>query len=152
MMARVNLSMSMLFRLHHKELKSIQTRLPSLLVTGIPLLLSLTVPLDLLPSGLCLFKGVTGVPCPFCGLTRSFWAVSGGDWAFAARNYPLVFLVYGTTTAVFAWHLLCVLKGSRINPARTGQPKTGSGNRRIMGLLFVLILMNWGYRLGMGLH
>jgi hypothetical protein len=50
--------------------------LPWALITGIPLLMSFLVPLHILPLIPCTLLRFTGYPCPFCGFTRSFWAMS----------------------------------------------------------------------------
>lgn len=43
--------------------------------------------LDRLPS-LCLVRGVTGLPCPGCGLTRSFVAIAHLDPGAAFDHHP----------------------------------------------------------------
>ena len=48
---------------------------------------------------LCLFRRVTGVPCPSCGLTRSWQAAGHGRVRDAVRSHPLGPL----TMAVAAW-------------------------------------------------
>lgn len=46
------------------------------------------------PRGsLCLFRRVSGVPCPGCGMTRAFAHLAKGEWSEAARDHPLSFLV-----------------------------------------------------------
>ncbi len=48
----------------------------------------------LLPAGwespvpLCLFKGLTGLDCPGCGMTRAFFFISRGHFADAAAMNP----------------------------------------------------------------
>jgi hypothetical protein len=55
----------------------------------------------LLPSAqgwpkLCLFNSLTGYPCPFCGLSRSFMAIGHGDfktaWRYNLLGVPLYVL------------------------------------------------------------
>lgn len=38
--------------------------------------------------GFCLFKTLTGIPCPGCGITRSILALLGGDAASSFRLNP----------------------------------------------------------------
>ena len=38
---------------------------------------------------LCPFRLVTGVPCPFCGMTRSLFALGQGDLGAGVRFHPL---------------------------------------------------------------
>lgn len=65
------------------------------------LLLSFLVSPEGLPSvEVCSFKGLTGLPCPGCGLTRGFCAISHGRfreaWGFNAFAWPL----YGLSLAL----------------------------------------------------
>jgi hypothetical protein len=45
-----------------------------------------------LPVSVCLFKTVTGIPCPFCGLTRAFTHSIHGDFQKAFVFHPLWWL------------------------------------------------------------
>ena len=71
------------------RLDIIGTRLALALTTGIPLLLSFLVPINRLVLFECPFLNITGLPGPFCGFTRSIWAISAGDWIYATVNCPL---------------------------------------------------------------
>lgn len=42
----------------------------------------------------CLFRETTGIPCPLCGLTRSFVSLSHGNVERAFRYHPLGPIVY----------------------------------------------------------
>ena len=124
--------------------------LPLALVTGMPLLVSLLVPLKLLPLIPCTLLRFTGYPCPFCGFTRAFWALSHGAWSDALLGYPLVGLLYLLIVCVFIWNATGLLGGIIIvrgTMLRFDLRQTGW----IMGLIFVLFLINWAYRLSMGL-
>lgn len=44
-------------------------------------------------ASICLFRRVSGVPCPGCGMTRAFAHLAKGEWREAARDHPLSFLV-----------------------------------------------------------
>ena len=54
----------------------------------------------------CSFKQATGRPCPGCGLTRGFCAISHGRFADALHFNPFSFLLYAGTLAVALWPLL----------------------------------------------
>ena len=59
---------------------------------------------DLLPAAvsesgtICLLRNLTGLPCPTCGMTRSFCAISRGRVGAAIDLHPLGPIIY----AVFA--------------------------------------------------
>jgi len=40
-----------------------------------------------------MFRRVSGVPCPGCGMTRAFAHLAKGQWGEAVRDHPLSFLV-----------------------------------------------------------
>jgi len=44
-------------------------------------------------TGLCIFRRVTGLPCPSCGMTRSYIALFSGDIKSAFFMHPLFWLV-----------------------------------------------------------
>ena len=124
--------------------------LPLALITGIPLLISYLVPLKLLPMIPCTLLRFTGYPCPFCGFTRAFWAISHGAWSDAMLGYPLVVLLYVLIVCVFIWNTAALLGGiiiARGTMLRFESRQTGW----IIGFIFALFLINWVYRLSMGL-
>ena len=43
----------------------------------------------------CIFKGVTGMPCPGCGMTRACLAILQGEFSTAWRYHPFSFLLIG---------------------------------------------------------
>src|SRR5262249_38642136 len=50
----------------------------------------------------CPFRAVTGVDCPFCGMTRATLALGGGDLRAALALHPLAPLVLLGTLALMA--------------------------------------------------
>lgn len=56
----------------------------------------------------CAFKQATGLPCPGCGLTRSWVSALHGDLAASALHHPLGWLVLLYALAQAARHLLWV--------------------------------------------
>jgi uncharacterized protein DUF2752 len=63
-------------------------------VAGSALMLCLTAALPSDGAGvpLCLFKALTGLPCPGCGLTRAFSSLLHGQFARAYAFHPFAFL------------------------------------------------------------
>jgi hypothetical protein len=124
--------------------------LPLALVSGIPLALASLIPLKCLPLLPCTFRWLTDYPCPFCGFTRSFWAMAHGDWAFAFYNAPFACLLYIVTAGVFAWNAAGLLLGVRIGLGPSLQRKPAF-IRWAMITGASLIIINWIYRLALGL-
>jgi hypothetical protein len=50
----------------------------------------------------CPFLRVTGLPCPFCGMTRATLAMGGGDFGAALEYHPLAPLVVVGVLALLA--------------------------------------------------
>ena len=48
----------------------------------------------------CIFKGVTGIPCPGCGMTRACLAILQGEFSTAWRYHPFSFLLIGLTILI----------------------------------------------------
>ncbi len=49
----------------------------------------------------CPIRHFTGVPCPTCGMTRSFIAIVQGDWKEAISQHlfgPILFTLFGVAT------------------------------------------------------
>lgn len=88
---------------------------------------------------LCPFRRMTGLPCPACGLTRSWVACAHGDLS-AAFGYnlfgPLFMLVAVVATGVAIWVLI------------TGRPALGRLRAGLTGRTAVSVLIVWfGYGL-----
>jgi hypothetical protein len=120
------------------------------LITGIALLLPYCVTLDRLPQIPCTFAHLTGYPCPFCGFTRSFWAIATGQWGYAFANCPLAFAVYMVAAVMFAWNFPALVFGVIISrgPLPRLEPKQRG---KAAALVLLLFLANWVYRISMGL-
>ncbi len=123
---------------------------PFALVTGIMFLLAAFFPLERLPLKACTFLALTGLPCPFCGFTRSFWAMAAGEWGFAFSNCPLAVFLYGGVLVLFAVNAAALLIGVRLERGRwliLGP----TGKRWLWAAAGLLLTANWIYRMGMGL-
>ena len=114
------------------------------------LLLTFIVPIKWLAVFKCPFLTLTGFPCPFCGLTRSIWAISDGDWIYATINYPLAWLIYAVVAIVFASSISGLIPGIKKTKLYILSPTRNQANR-LAGFIISLVLLNWFYRLGLGL-
>lgn len=61
-----------------------------------------------LPFLQCPLRALTGIPCPTCGVTRSFVAIVQGDFSQAVQYHlfgPVVFLLFLAATIFLLWEL-----------------------------------------------
>ena len=63
-------------------------------------------PETLPPMQLCAFKQLTGKPCPGCGMTRAFCAISHGRIGDALHLNPFSFVFYFGAVLLALWPLL----------------------------------------------
>lgn len=124
--------------------------LPLALLSGMALMVAGFVPLRLIPMKPCTFLNLTGYPCPFCGFSRSFWAMARWNWAYAFHEAPLACLFYIAVVLTFVVNALGLLLGRQIRPSRLLWPQ-GINARWVVIVIFVLLLLNWCYRLTLGL-
>jgi len=134
----------------HSYWDVVGAHLPLALVTGIVLLLPHLVSCYLLPLKQCTFLELTGYPCPFCGFTRSFWAIAEGEWTLALNNSPLACLMYIAVVLVFAWNVAGLLMGVKIARGQFMRLSPEMA-RLIIIILIILLILNWAYRLSLGL-
>ena len=62
----------------------------------------------------CIFHQVTGLPCPFCGGTRSFAAMAHGNLLGAAHVFPIGPLLFLALVAAVLYCSWAVVSGRRI--------------------------------------
>ncbi|OAI40742.1 hypothetical protein AYO40_04340 [Planctomycetaceae bacterium SCGC AG-212-D15] len=93
-----------------------------IVVIGIPLglfVLWLTTPeqLERMPP-LCVWKAVTGKPCPGCGTTRALCCLTHGDWR-RALDYNRIIVVL---VPVLAWLWLAQMRWFWVRRASRRKP------------------------------
>ncbi len=95
-------------------------------------------------SGLstCSFHATTGIPCPGCGMTRSFACISHGYFKKAWDYHPFGFLLYSIMLFFLVYPLL-----SRILPSM----KERLNHNRIYILPIVILAAIWVWGIIRGL-
>lgn len=94
----------------------------------------------------CGFRSLTGIPCPCCGFTRSFAAITGGRILHALSVCPLAVALYACIVLLGLWCLMVWLSGGRIRPG-PALLKFLQPSRKGALLLLGLVLLNWAYRI-----
>jgi hypothetical protein len=92
-----------------------------------------------LPS--CVFRGITGIPCPTCGATRAVMHLSRGDIIASLEMNPLVaiavvsgmmYFIYSALTFLFNMRRITVIfADNEMNPVRL--------------IVALTVAINWGY-------
>jgi len=83
----------------------------------------------------CPFYYLTGHPCPFCGGTRSFAYMWGGDLSDAVRLYPLGPAMFAGTIVGVAGLAAGVITGRTWTPRLTSDQWKGIAAGAIVALL-----------------
>jgi len=101
--------------------------------------------LDRLPFAVCLFKGLTGLPCPTCGSTRALGRLVHLDLVGALAMNPLATM---SVALLFLWALadFGLLTRGRAIEVEMGRPL----GRVVRVLAVTALLANWLYLLGSG--
>jgi len=96
------------------------------------------------PSNVCIFKALSGWPCPLCGGTHACAALLAGDWSAAwqanAGALPLLWLIWGLA---LQW-LYEALTGRRLWWAGSPMAAAWQGAWWVAG---VFLLLAWLWRL-----
>ena len=70
-----------------------------------------------LPIDLCVFHQLTGLPCPFCGLTRAFCHALHGHWAQSLGYHPAGILLAVAVSGRAIWLALDAMYGRSLQAA-----------------------------------
>jgi hypothetical protein len=94
------------------------------------------------PGPPCPLRTLTGVPCPFCGMTTATVAISHGEWATAAAANPLVYLA-----AALVAGTIPVLLARAAGLAPGPRPWPEAMRRRVCWAVAVLAGLSWLFQL-----
>lgn len=90
----------------------------------------------------CPLRTLTGVPCPFCGLTTATVALTHGNWAAAVAANPLACLAAGL--AIGTAPVLVARAAGRAAEPRSWSAAT---RRRVRWSLAVVVALSWMFQL-----
>lgn len=90
----------------------------------------------------CPLRTLTGVPCPFCGLTTATVAIAHGQWEAAAKASPLACLV-----AVMVAGTVPVLVARNLGLVGSPRPVSERTRKRITYGAGAVVALSWGYQL-----
>jgi hypothetical protein len=128
----------------------IGAHLPLALVAWVVLIVSFFSPPEGVGFRTCTFLGVTGYPCPFCGFTRAFVGIANGRLLEALQSCPLSIPVYAAIALICAWNTDALLFGVRLERGPWLRLRKGKGFL-VAAILVGAVIVNWLYRLGLGL-
>lgn len=101
--------------------------------------------LDRLPFPVCLFKALSGLPCPTCGSTRAVGRLVHLDPVGALVMNPLATLAVAVL-AMWALADFALLARGRALDLEMGRPL----GRAARGLAVAVVVVNWAYLLASG--
>lgn len=90
----------------------------------------------------CPLRALTGVPCPFCGLTTATVELTHGDWAAAAQANPLVYVA-----AAAALGTAPILIARTLGKAAPPKPMSARNRRRLAAAGTAISAGSWLYQL-----
>jgi len=90
----------------------------------------------------CPLRTLTGVPCPFCGLTTATVALAHGEWAKAAMTSPLAYLVAGLAVGTAP-----ILVARVLGKAPLPRPVSDRTRRRITKVMIGIVALSWLFQL-----
>ncbi|MFO7958738.1 MAG: DUF2752 domain-containing protein [Candidatus Brocadiia bacterium] len=87
----------------------------------------------------CVWRAVTGVPCPFCGGTRAVELAAHGEWAASLMMNPLGTLLVGGGGLATVWLALCAATGRDLGLTAVGRALKARATPYLAGAGFALL-------------
>jgi hypothetical protein len=99
----------------------------------------------------CLFKQVTGIPCPSCGTSRSLVALIRGDFQRAVRINPLGILAALLLVLIPSWMLVdLILRRATLERSYVWIENNIKAKAWIWAPMILLISANWMWNIMKG--
>lgn len=93
---------------------------------------------------LCLFKSVSGIPCPACGSTKALWLTFHGHWMEGILTNPIAFVTLFGSTIGFVMLLMDIVLHKRyFEKILNYLHKLIIGNSYVKWTFILLLLVNW---------
>jgi len=119
--------------------------LAGLAVLGAFLLFRVWVPAPGRQNTICPLRRLTGLPCPGCGMTRAFAHLAKGEWAAAASDHLVAFVIAAELgLAWLAWGV-ALARGRQLRP-----PVLFAWGERLMLAHLAVLVAFWLGRLSTG--
>lgn len=99
----------------------------------------------------CLFKALTGLPCPACGSTRSLLALLRGDWAGALALNPIGLVLLAVMTALPLWTAVDMWRGTSSYYLLYNKGEQLLRRPWVFALFAAVVLANWIWNITKGL-
>jgi hypothetical protein len=99
----------------------------------------------------CMFKNLTGVPCPSCGVTRSILQLYHGQFAEAIMINPLGLIAAVMLVVVPLWIVYDVVRNSQSMATYYKKTERMLQKQSIYFPLIALLLLNWYWNIEKGL-
>jgi hypothetical protein len=90
----------------------------------------------------CPLRTLTGVPCPFCGMTTATVALTHGEWGDAARTSPLAYLAAALVVGTAP-----ILLARTTGRARLPRPWSDAARKRTGRIMAVIVAASWVFQL-----
>ena len=93
--------------------------------------------------GVCIFKNITGYPCPSCGTTRSVKLLFKGEFSDAVMMNPLGLIVAALMLIIPVWLIFDVLTKRQTLYTMYFRSEKVLNTRWIAIILILLLIANW---------
>ena len=106
---------------------------------------------DSMEPGVCLFKRITGIPCPSCGSTRSVLSILNGDFAGALLWNPFGLIIISILILAPLWILYDIVLHKDSFLQIYNRAEIFLERKWIAIILILLVIMNWIWNIYKGL-